>query len=202
MIVGLTGSVGSGKSTVARMLQELADAKIIDADAIARDVQSPGGAAYEEIVEAFGREILNDDGTIDRAKLAAIVFGDRTKLERLNAIVHPKVRARELALLQEYRNEPLVVLMVPLLLENKLQDWVDSVVVVVADEEVRRERLRRRSGWTDSEITRRSEAQMPDREKVRLADYVIDNSGTLDETRRQVKRMLASMKAQATHRRS
>lgn len=184
------------------MLQELADAKIIDADAIARDVQSPGGAAYEEIVEAFGREILNDDGTIDRAKLAAIVFGDRTKLERLNAIVHPKVRARELALLQEYRNEPLVVLMVPLLLENKLQDWVDSVVVVVADEEVRRERLRRRSGWTDSEITRRSEAQMPDREKVRLADYVIDNSGTLDETRRQVKRMLASMKAQATHRRS
>lgn len=193
MILGLTGSVGSGKSTVASILEELAGAVVIDADAIAHQVQSPGGSAYAEIVAAFGPEILNADGTIDRRRLAAQVFGDEARRHLLNSIMHPRVRDEELRLLDEYRTHPLVVLMVPLLLENRMENLVDRVMVVTVSEAERKRRLFERSGMTPEEVDRRLAAQMPDAEKARLADVVIDNSGTLAETRRQVREALQKL---------
>jgi len=195
VIIGLTGSLGSGKSTVASLLAELGNAKVIDADEIAHRVCARGGSAYSELVKAFGEDILTPEREIDRQKLAKIVFSDDAKRQLLNSIVHPKVREEELRLLKSYEKEPLVVFMVPLLLENQLQHLVDYIVVVVTDDEVRRERLRRRNGWDDSEIQRRLRAQMSDEEKVNFADFVIDNSGTLEETRQQVTELLKALHA-------
>jgi len=175
------------------MISALSGAPVIDADEITRQVQRRGGAAFAEIVAEFGDEILGPDGEIDRPRLAQIVFGDRTQLARLNAIVHPKVRAEELRLLEENRNRPLVIFMVPLLFENGLEKLTDRVAVVVAEDAVRRERLKRRSGWSDSEISARLAAQLPEAEKVKRADFVIDNSGSLEETERQVRELLGSL---------
>ena len=155
MIIGLTGSLGSGKSVVAEMLRDLVGAPIIDADAIAHEVQSPGGSAYGAVVDSFGRAILAADGTIDRQRLAAAVFADPEKRKLLNSIVHPRVREKELQLLELHRHEPVVVLMVPLLLENRMQELVDKVVVVTVDEESRCSRLAARSGMQPEEVRRR-----------------------------------------------
>jgi dephospho-CoA kinase len=190
VILGLTGSLGSGKSTVARIIEELTGAPVIDADEITRQVQQPGGAAYDEIVREFGQGILASDGTIDRRKLGQLVFNDYQKLQRLNEIVHPKVRTEELRLLELYRQRPLVVFMVPLLFENGLERLVDAVMVVVTRDDVRRQRLRQRNGWSDSEIDRRLAAQWPDEKKMSLADFVIDNSGSLEATREQVRAVI------------
>jgi dephospho-CoA kinase len=194
MILGLTGSVGGGKSTVARMLQELGGAVVIDADAITRQLQAPGGEAFAEIVRAFGPEIVASDGTIDRARLGSLVFSDGEKLKVLNSIVHPKVRAEELRLLGENRDRPLVVLMVPLLFENKMQGLAGKTLVVTLDEATRRKRLRERDGLSDEKIARRLAAQMPDAEKAKMADYVVDNSGTLNDTREQVLKVVQELK--------
>lgn len=193
VILGLTGSIGSGKSTVSRMLEELAGAVVIDADAIAHQVQAPGGSAYADIVAAFGSHILNADSTINRQKLAEEVFGDESKRRQLNSIIHPRVRDEELRLLAQFRERPLVVLMVPLLLENRMQNLVDRVVVVTVSGDERRKRLFHRSGMTSQEVDRRLSAQMPEAEKVRLADIVIDNSGTPAETFQQVRDALTAL---------
>mgnify|MGYP000178213562 CR=1 FL=1 len=192
MILGLTGSLGSGKSTVARMLTELGGARVIDADAITHAVQQPGGPAYEPVVELFGPEVVQPDGTLDRARIASIVFADPEQMRRLTAIVHPAVRREELRLLEAHRGEPLVVFMVPLLFENGLDRYVDRTVVVTVGEAARRERLVAR-GMTPDDIERRLAAQMPEAEKARRADYVIDNSGTLEATRAQVKALLETL---------
>lgn len=163
---------------------------MIDADEITRQVQKPGGAAYDEIVREFGQGILASDGTIDRRKLGQLVFNDYHKLQRLNEIVHPKVRTEELRLLELYRQRPLVVFMVPLLFENGLERLVDAVMVVVTRDDIRRQRLRQRNGWSDAEIDRRLAAQWPDEKKMSLADFVIDNSGSLEATREQVRAVL------------
>lgn len=193
MILGLTGTLGSGKSTVAKLFEELGGAKVICADAITHQVQAPGGPAYTEIIQAFGPEVLGEDGSLDRGKLAAIVFSSPHKRKILNSIVHPKVRKEELRLLREHSREPLVVLSVPLLLENNMRSLVDRVVVVTIDETSRHERLKRRSGMTDDEIDRRLAAQMPDAQKAAMADFVIDNSGSLEHTREQVKEIIAQV---------
>jgi dephospho-CoA kinase len=193
VILGLTGSLGSGKSTVARLFEELGDAKVIDADAIAHQAQAPGAPAYADIVKAFGTEILGDDGSIDRSRLAALVFESRDKRELLNSIVHPRVRAEELRLLDAWRHHPLVVLMVPLLIENRMVHLVDKVVVVTVDEESRRQRLWERSAMPAGEVQRRLAAQMPEAEKVRHADFVIDNGGSIHRTREQVQSIIAQV---------
>jgi dephospho-CoA kinase len=190
LIIGLTGSLGGGKSTVAAMLEESGGAVVIDADKIAHEVQAPGGSAYEEIVKEFGSGILKLDGTIDRKRLGEIVFENDEKRTLLNSIVHPKVRTEELRLLRENVARPLVVLMVPLLLENKMESMVDCVVVVTTDEENRRKRLLVRPEMTPEKIEARLKTQMPDALKIRRADYVIDNGGSLERTREQVKKLI------------
>lgn len=192
MILGLTGSLGSGKSTVASLMEDLAGAHVIDADAITHAVQQPGGAAYGPIVELFGPEVVRPDGSLDRARIASIVFSDPEQMRRLTEIVHPAVRREELRLLEAHRHEPLVVLMVPLLFENGLERYVDRTVVVTVGEAARRERLIAR-GMTADDIERRLAAQMPETEKARRADHVIDNSGTLEATRAQVVALLQAL---------
>lgn len=190
LILGLTGSLGNGKSTVARIFEDLGGARVIDADEIAHRLQAPGGQAYVEIVRVFGSEVLGPEQRIDRKKLASVVFSDRAKLQQLNAIVHGKVRAEEHRLLDEYRKHPLVVLMVPLLLENHAESLVDHVVVVTVDAATRLVRLVERSGMTADEVEKRLAAQMSDEEKIRRADFVIDNSGPIEATRSQVRKVL------------
>ena len=193
-VLGLTGSFGSGKTTVARMFEQ-AGAKVIDADAIARRVVAPGSPALREIADLVGHEILTSDGQLDRPALAERIFRDETLRRKVNAIVHPRVREIELEQLGRLSDEPLVVLSVPLLLENEMEDLVDYVVVVAVDESVRRERLRRAGRWTDKQIAARLAAQMPQEEKVARADFVIDNSGSLAQTRQQVEAVLQALKS-------
>jgi dephospho-CoA kinase len=199
LILGLTGSLGSGKSTVARFLEDLGGARVIDADEIAHQLQAPGGGAFDEIVLAFGSGILDCCGRIDRKKLASIVFADQARLQQLNSIVHSKVRVEELRLLNEYaQSHWLVVLMVPLLFENRMEHLVDRIAVVTVDEANRLKRLHERSGMLPDEVKRRISAQMPDEEKVRRADFVIDNSGSLDDTKEQVKSLVEQLKKAAS----
>lgn len=190
MILGLTGSLGSGKSTVAGMLEEMGNARVIDADAISRSVQEPDGPAYGPILKEFGPGVAGDDGRLDRKQIAELVFADPKRLERLNSIVHPIVRREELRLLEEWAGEPLVVFMVPLLFENGLDRYTDTVAVVTVPDEVRLARLAASRGMSREEVERRLASQMPQAEKVRRADHIIDNGGSIEETQRQVAGLL------------
>lgn len=190
-VVGLTGGLASGKSTVAAMLRELG-AVIVSADEIAREVVEPDTPAYAEIVQAFGTEMLEPDGRINRARLAARIFTDPAARARLNEITHPRIRARmreTVARLQErLPRDAVIVLDIPLLLDTAPRDAfsLDGVIVVAVDEAAQIRRLREREGLTEEEARRRLAAQRPLREKVAEADWVIDNSGSEEATRRQV----------------
>lgn len=187
MRIGLTGSIACGKSTVSRMLAERG-ARIIDADVLAREVVRPGEAAWSLIVDYFGQDILLSDRQIDRTKLGQIVFTDEEARRVLNGIVHPAVRSRmrELADEAEQEGVRLIVLDIPLLYESKLEHMVDQVVVVSCTEEQQLARLLARNGFSDEDARSRIASQMPIAEKVARAHHVIDNSGTLIETERQV----------------
>lgn len=187
LVVGLTGNIGSGKSTVARELEKLG-ARVIDADAIARAVVEPGTPALEEIRQHFGTEVLNPDGSLNRARMAEIVFRDPDARAKLNSIVHPRVTEvlkSEVAAYREGRGDraPVLVLEVPLLLEAGLEYLVDEIWVVTAPEEALLKRIMARDGVCRERARRRLNAQMPQAEKIRRAHRVIDNSGTPEETR-------------------
>jgi dephospho-CoA kinase len=189
-VYGLTGGIASGKSEVARMLRELG-APVVDADVIARRVVEPGQPAHEDIVREFGREVLAPDGTLDRARLAAIVFSDEAKRRRLNAIVHPRVAAashREIAA-HVAAGARVVVYEVPLLVENGLHRVLDGTIVVAVPEEVQLARAMARDGQGEAAARARIAAQLPLAAKLEVATHVIDNSGTLEETRRQVEEL-------------
>jgi len=188
-IIGLTGGIGSGKSTVAAMLRELG-ATVIDADEGARAVVAPGGSAYADVVAEFGAEVVLPDGAIDRQKLAGIVFADPERRERLNGITHPRVREWMAAQLAEAgtRGAELVVLDVPLLYESGLDAGLSGVVVVWATPEQQLERAVGRGG-DRRDMAARIEAQMPLAEKRERATWVIDNSGPMEDTRRQVEEL-------------
>lgn len=190
MILGLTGSFGSGKSTVAEIISELTGAPVIDADAIVKDLQQPGKPGLTAIVREFGEEYLQPDGSLNRRKLAKLVFQDNAQLDRLNAIIHPLVQEEERQMLHDFRKEPLVVFMVPLLFEVGHHQLCDKVAVVAVAKEVRYERLQQRDGLAPAEVDKRLASQMSQEEKIRRADRVINNSGTLTLTRFQVKQML------------
>ncbi|MFD3445348.1 dephospho-CoA kinase [Microbacteriaceae bacterium 4G12] len=187
IVIGLTGGIASGKSTVAMMLRELS-IPVIDADVIAREVVTPGKDAYSKVVRAFGEEIVLDNKEIDRAKLGSIIFHDKEKRQLLNSIVHPAVRAEMNAQKEFYiqQGEQVVVLDIPLLFESKLTALVDQVVVVYVDEKTQLERLMKRNDLSETEAKARIASQMPLSDKVALADEVIHNTGTIEQTKEQV----------------
>ncbi|MCL6453326.1 MAG: dephospho-CoA kinase [Alicyclobacillus sp.] len=188
MIVGLTGGIATGKSTVTRILRGLG-AYVVDADVWARRVVEPGSDGLRQVVAAFGPDILQPDGSLDRRALGRRVFADDTARARLNEIIHPLVRAGMKAETAAYRAEHLerpVVWDVPLLFEGETQRLVDTTVLVYVPEHVQLARLMARDGCSEADAWARIRAQMPIDEKRRRAAYVIDNSGELADTRRQV----------------
>jgi dephospho-CoA kinase len=187
--VGLTGGIGSGKSTVSGFLRERG-APVIDADAIVHQLQAPGSPVLAEIAAAFGREVLRPDGSLDRPKLGAIVFADPARRHQLEAIVHPPVRRRIWELVDRYRAEgaPAVILDIPLLIEGGWQESLDQVWLVWVDAETQLRRLIHRDHLSEEAARARIEAQMPLDEKRRYADLIIDNTGSLAQTEAQVER--------------
>lgn len=186
-LIGLTGNIASGKSTVARLMQERG-AVLIDADQLARDVVRPGSAALDRIVEQWGDEVLTPDGSLDRPELRSRVFSDREQLETLNAIVHPEVeelRERRIADAQAAGAE-IVVCDIPLLFERHLADRFDLIVLVDAPRELRLDRLVRDRGLQEAEAMEMIAAQMPAELKRARSDVIIDNVGTIEELQVQV----------------
>jgi dephospho-CoA kinase len=195
---GLTGGIGSGKSTVATMMRELG-CRILDADSLARDLAEPGQPAFHEIVQSFGKEILGADGRMDRSKMAHLVFSDASKLAKLNAILHPRVIAEQERQLAEIaRTEPnaVAVLEAALLVEAGYHKSLDRLIVVWCRPEQQIERLTKPGGRAMSreDAQRRIAAQMPAEEKRRLATDEINNSGPVEATRMQVIALVAQLK--------
>ena len=190
--IGLTGGIGSGKSTVARMLADRG-AVIIDADAIAREVVEPGMPALTLLALEFGDGILRSDGSLDRGALAAAAFRDADGTQRLNAIMHPLIREESSRRLAEATDAGIVVYDMPLLFETGQQDLVDAVVVVDVPEELQVERAVGMRGLEESDVRRRMQAQWSRSERLSHADHVIDNSEDLEATRRQVDELWADL---------
>lgn len=185
-VLGLTGGIGSGKSVVAQMFARLG-AVVIDADQLAREVVEPGQPALEEIAATFGRDVLLPDGRLDRAKLATIIFADPVERAKLDAITHPRIRTRMNELIKARRSGPGVLIVdIPLLYENNRVNLVERVIVVWVDPQTQLRRIRQRDGLSADAAGQRIAAQMPLEAKRARADHVIDNSGTREDTRRQV----------------
>jgi dephospho-CoA kinase len=190
-LIALTGGIASGKSTIARRLAEHG-AVVIDADALVRELQEPGGAVLTAIVAEFGERMLRPDGTLDRAALGAEVFGDPESRQRLNALVHPAVRAeseRRFAAAAAADPGAVIVYDVPLLAEARGGDAWDAVVVAHAPAEERVRRLVEERGMGESDARARIGAQVGDDERLALADIVVDTSGTLADTLAQADRL-------------
>ena len=197
IIAGITGTIGTGKSTVARMFQDLG-AYVIDADELARKVVEPGKKAWQDIVGYFGQEVLNENKTINRQKLADIVFNNPEKLQKLNSFVHPEVLKEDQRLTEarkQFDPDGLIVKDIPLLLEANREIamlLVEKIIVVYASPEIQLKRLTTR-GLKEADARNRIKAQKPVTEKMKLADFVINNDGTLEETRRQVQKIYSQM---------
>jgi dephospho-CoA kinase len=195
-VVGLTGGIASGKSTVAGMFEERG-VPVIDADVIARKIVEPGQPALDEIADAFGEDVIQEDGSLDREALGTIVFGDDEARAQLNAITHPRVaqrmadRARELSE-EGYR---WIIYDAALIVENGIHEWLDALIVVSVDRRTQIERLIRRDNIDREDAVARIESQLPLQDKVSVADYVIDNAGTLDQTLEQVERIHACIES-------
>jgi dephospho-CoA kinase len=195
-LIGLTGGIASGKSTVATILKQLG-AAVINADELSREVVQPGKGAWKEIVETFGAAVLQSDKTLDRKKLRTVVFDNPEARKKLEAIIHPKVRAlaeekiRELAA----AGRSIIVYEVPLLFEGQLHHWLRPVILVACDINTQRQRLRDRDQLTNTEAQQHIDAQMSLEEKRKLADYVIENNGNIEELEQQVKSVLESIAA-------
>jgi dephospho-CoA kinase len=187
-LVGLTGGIASGKSTVAAMLRELG-AKIINADDLARAIVQPGKEAWKEIVAAFGPEVLRPDRAIDREKLRTTIFQDTTARKRLDSITHPRIRALAQLRAQELaaNGAAIVIYEAPLLFENEAHLWLRPVILVACDDFLQRRRLKARDRLGETEIDQHIKAQMPLSEKRALADFVIENNGDLEDLKQQVK---------------
>jgi dephospho-CoA kinase len=190
LTIGLTGGIGSGKSTVSKMLAELG-APILDADKVAHTTYAPGGSAYQEVVAAFGDKILAADGTVDRAKLGPVVFTDSSQLQRLTSIVWPRTIERIQALIAEMRakgeTKPIVV-EAAILIEANWQPMCDEVWLVRASKGRVIERIERDRGMKPEQTEARIRAQLSDEERRKHADYVIENEGSLEDLRGAVKR--------------
>jgi dephospho-CoA kinase len=196
LLVGLTGNIASGKSTVAQLLSERG-ATIVDADILARRAVERGTPAYDKIVQHWGSAVLAPDGLLDRAKLRQIVFHDQAQLEQLNEIVHPEVERQRLALVAEakQRGDGIVICDIPLLFERHLVDLFDRVVLVDAPRPIRLERLVSERQLPEADAMAMIAAQMPAALKRARADHVIDNDGTLGELERKVRAVWSALQA-------
>jgi dephospho-CoA kinase len=195
IIVGLTGSVGTGKSTVADFFAELG-AYVIDWDKLAREVVRPRSSAWIKIVEYFGKDVLNKDLTINRQKLANMVFTEESSVAKLNQIVHPEVVKEDERITNEIKNrnpDALIIKDIPLLFEVGLSMLVDKIVVVSASEEAQLQRLEEK-GMSRDDAESRIKSQLPLEEKNKSADFVINNNGPLEETKRQVEEIYSLLK--------
>ena len=195
MIVGLTGSLGTGKSTVTNFFTELG-AYIIDWDELAKEVTCPHSKAWEKIVAYFGKDILNDDITINRQQLAELVFSNREMLERLNQIVHPEVFKEDERITNEIENRDphaLIIKDIPLLFEVATPIAADKIIVVSASEQTQLKRLEEK-GMSRDAAQNRIKSQLPLEEKIKAADFVINNDGSLEATKRQVEEIYCLLK--------
>jgi dephospho-CoA kinase len=195
-LVGLTGGIASGKSTVAKILESLG-AAIVNADALSREVVEPGREAWQEIVVAFGAEVLQPDQGLDRQKLRTIIFNNPAARRKIESIIHPRVRALAEQRIREHTATgfDVVVYEVPLLFEGNLHEWLRPVILVACDVDTQLQRLQQRDGLDRAQAQKHIDAQMSLTEKRRLADYVIENNGSLDELKRQVEAVLEKIKA-------
>lgn len=196
MIIGLTGSIASGKSTVSAMLAKRGF-PIIDADAIARLVVEPGSSVLEEISQQFGAEIVNADGALDREKLGKRIFGSADERRKLNQIIHPAIRKEMLSQKERWQEQgaETIIMDIPLLFESKLQSYVDKILVVSVTPAIQKKRLMERNQLTEEEAEERIASQLPMDEKERGADAVLYNNGTLEETEEQLDHVLRQWKA-------
>ena len=192
LIIGLTGGIASGKSTVANMMKQLG-ITVVDADLESRLAVEKGEEAYHHIVNHFGKNILLKDGSIDRAKLGEIIFNNKEERMKLNEIVHPAVRERMLQKKESAMNkgESIIVMDIPLLFESNFTGLVDKTLLVFVDEDIQLQRLMERNHYSRVEALARIQSQMPLLEKKRLCDVSIDNNGSLEQTEGQLKQILS-----------
>jgi dephospho-CoA kinase len=198
--IGLTGGIATGKSYVLSVLSELG-CEVIDADTMAHRVIEPGRPAYLEIINQFGHEMLNEDGSINRAALGAIVFTNKNARERLNAIVHPRVYEAQAEWFEQIaRRDPgaITVVDAALMIETGSFRRFDKVIVVYCDAELQLRRLIERNGFTLEQAQARISSQMPSEEKLKYADYLIDTSNGFEDTRRQVEKIYGELRALQT----
>lgn len=200
--VGLTGSIAVGKSFVSSVLAELG-CHVLDADATAREVVAPGGEGLRRVVEAFGPEMLTVDGALDRARLGRVVFADEGKRQLLNSLLHPLITAAQDEWLREREREDpsgVAVIDAALMIETGSYRRLDKLIVAHCRDEVQLERLMRRDNLSRGDAARRVAAQMPQAEKMRHADFLIDTSGAREETRAQVVEVYGRLRELATRR--
>lgn len=196
LIVGVTGGVAGGKTTVSKVFEE-EGAYLLEADQIARELVQPFSPAWKELIGVFGEEILEEDGTIDRKRLATRIFSDSNQRRLLNGILHPRIkeemekRAKEIGRKDQ---EAIVVFDVPLLVETGFHREMDRVVVVTSEEAQQIERLKERAGMSKEETRWIISSQMPTEEKVKAADFVIPNEGSIEETRRRAKEVFQELR--------
>jgi len=191
MIIGLTGSIASGKSTVSKMLKQLGY-PIVDADEIARLVVEPGTSVIKRIGETFGEEVLNEDGSLNRETLGGRIFGNVEEREKLNSIIHPAIREEMLRQREDHltAGANTVIMDIPLLFESKLQSFVEKIIVVSVTPEVQAQRLIARNQLTETEASKRISSQLPMEIKEAGADAVINNNGTIEETEKQLQEII------------
>lgn len=191
LVIGLTGNIGSGKSSIARFLKDMG-AEVIDTDQVARDVVAQGTPGLKKIVEQFGDSILDADGNLNRPLMAQIVFNDPAALAKLNAIVHPEIRSKVNSYIErykKYKKSPLLVIEAPLLIETGMYKIVDRVWLVTVDPQTQIQRVIKRDNTTQEQARKRINAQMPQKNKIPYADRIIDNGCTPEETLKQVRQI-------------
>lgn len=195
-VIGLTGNIGSGKSTVSRRLGELG-AVVVDTDRIARDVVAPGTIGLNEIIKTFGSSVLTHAGELDRAKMGSIVFQDREALSRLESIVHPLINREVIKRIEKYKKgqnpAPALVIEVPLLIESGLQRLMDEIWLVTVNPATQLNRVLSRDGLSPEQALQRIRSQMPQEQKIKYATKIIDNNGSPEETYTQMDKLWSEL---------